>query len=68
LAENESASTGRQQLEVLCPHVLWQVQILSNVFRSLPFSVLDFTFTDPGGRELREREKEKKKKWRIGLG
>jgi hypothetical protein len=27
----------------------------------LLFSVLYFSFTDPGGRELREREKEEKK-------
>jgi hypothetical protein len=27
--------------------------------RSLPFSAFCFSFTNPGGRELREREKEK---------
>jgi hypothetical protein len=65
----EAADTLRQreicaggwQSEVLCPHILWQVQVFPDACRSLLFSVLCFSFTDPGGEELREREKERKK-------
>jgi hypothetical protein len=42
-------------------HILWWVQFLPDAYGSLQFSVLWFSFTDPGGGELREREKEKKK-------
>jgi hypothetical protein len=49
------------QLEVLCPHILWWVQILPDNYRSLLFSVLCFSFTDPSRRELRERKKRGKK-------
>jgi hypothetical protein len=35
---------GRWQLEVLCLHVLWWVQVLPVAFRSLPFSVLCVVF------------------------
>jgi hypothetical protein len=53
---------GRQQSEVLCPHVLWQVQVLPDACRSLWFSALCFSFTNPDRRVLKEREKEKRKK------
>jgi hypothetical protein len=36
--------------------------------RSLLYSAFCFRFTNPGRRELREREIEKEKKWHIGLG
>jgi hypothetical protein len=39
-----------------------------DVCRSLLFSVLCFSFTNPDWKELREREKEKKKKWQINRG
>jgi hypothetical protein len=32
------------QLEVLCLHILWQVQVLPDACRSLPFSVLCVVF------------------------
>jgi hypothetical protein len=51
-----------QQWEVLCLHVLWQVQVLSDACRSLPFSAWCVRFLSTGRRELRERQKEKKKK------
>jgi hypothetical protein len=54
--------TGVWQLEVLCLHVLWRVQILPDACRSLPFSAVYFSFTDPGGKELRQKRKKKKKK------
>jgi hypothetical protein len=38
--------------------------MLAGLCHSL-FSVLCFSFTDPGMRELREREKEKRKKNRL---
>jgi hypothetical protein len=43
-------------------NLLWQVQVLPDACRSLPFSGLGFSFNNPGGRELRERKKEKRKK------
>jgi hypothetical protein len=54
--------TGKQQLEVLCPHILWWVQVLPEAYRSLLFSALCFSFADPGRREFSKREKEKKEK------
>jgi hypothetical protein len=41
-------------------------QILPDACRSLQFSALCFSFINPGRRELREREKEKKKSRRSG--
>jgi hypothetical protein len=60
----EIADTLRQRdiYEVLCPHVLWWVQVLPDACRSLLFSPFCFSFTNPGGRELIERQKEKEKK------
>jgi hypothetical protein len=66
LRQREICTVGGQS-EVLCTHISWQVQVLPNVCRSLPFSALCFSFTDPGRRELREREKEKKEKKQWGL-
>jgi hypothetical protein len=48
---------GRQQFEVLCPHVLWHIQVFPDACRTLSFSALCCSFTDLSGRELREREK-----------
>jgi hypothetical protein len=57
---------GGQKSEVLCSHFLCWVQELPEAFRSLPFPALCFRFTDPGGRELIGREKEKEKKRKKG--
>jgi hypothetical protein len=54
--------TGRWQSEVLCPHVLWQVQVLPRCWQVSAVLCVVFYLTDLGGRELRDREKEKKKK------
>jgi hypothetical protein len=53
---------GRQQAEVLCPHVLLPVQVLPEAYRSVLFCAFCCNFTSIGGRELRESGKEKKKK------
>jgi hypothetical protein len=53
--------TGRQQSEVLCPHILWRVQVLPDACRHLPFSELCFSFINPGRKELRERKRKEKK-------
>jgi hypothetical protein len=45
--------------------VLWWVHIHPDACRSLLFSALCFSFADPGGKELKEREKEKKEKQQI---
>jgi hypothetical protein len=49
---------GRRQSEVLCLCILWWVQVFPNACWSLRFSMVCFTFRDPGSRELRDREKE----------
>jgi hypothetical protein len=51
---------GSRVSEFLCPHILWCIQVLPDACRSLPFSALCFSITDPGRREIIEREKEKK--------
>jgi hypothetical protein len=43
------------------------IEVLSDACRSLQHSVSCFSFTDSGERELREREKGKKK-WQISWG
>jgi hypothetical protein len=50
-----------QQSEVLCPRIFWWVKVLLEACRSLWFSALCFSFMDPGRKELRERQNERKK-------
>jgi hypothetical protein len=54
--------SGVWQLEVLCPHMLWQVQVLPDACRSLLFFVLCFGFTNPGEEK---KEKSSSSTWSI---
>jgi hypothetical protein len=67
--EIRSATGQRRQVSVrgsVSQHV-WQVRVFPDACSNLRFSVLYFSFTDPGRKEIREK-KEKKKKWLPSQG
>jgi hypothetical protein len=56
----ETGLRRQAQSEVLCPCILWWVQVFPDAFRCLSaLSALCFSFSNTSGRELREKKRKK---------